>query len=103
MNNKTIVKHKMTYTTPLRVIKYSDTESLYPDSFNYRIHKNFWSSTHPMESAYNKLQMFVPHSGECEDGQVEAFRLIANIYYDTYNKMCNFFCKANDTQTSFFA
>ena len=101
MTRKSIVKHHFTYTTPLYVSSYSDTP--YHEGFNYRHHKNFWCDSHPLNELYNKIVKFVPHNGECEDARIEAFRLIMNIHYDTMNKMCNFFCKANKTQTSFFA
>jgi len=83
MTRKSIVKHHFTYTTPIYISDYSGNE--YHESFNYRQHKNFWCDNHPLEELYKKLNALVPHSGECEDPRMEAFRLIKNAHVDCYN------------------
>lgn len=53
--------------------------------------QTYWNDEGKYQELSEKIQKFIPASGECEDPNLETFRLVGNAYYDCYNNgACNF-------------
>ena len=50
----------------------------------------YWNHEGRYQELSEKIEKLIPVSGECEDPNLETFRLIGNAYYDIYNNgACN--------------
>lgn len=52
--------------------------------------QTYWNHEGKYQELSEKIEKLIPASGECEDPNLEMFRLVSNAYYDCYNNgACN--------------
>lgn len=79
MTTKPLVKHFFTFTTP------TQEGRTFPERFDYRVHKNFWSLNHPLHDVLVELLKLTPATTSCPNPHNSVLQFINNIYYDLYN------------------